>query len=152
EHRSEKYLTMEFVEGEPLSAVITREKVLPVIRVVELTAGICAGIAAAHAAGIVHRDLKPDNILVATDGRAVITDFGIARTRFDVGTRTGIGVIMGTPAYMAPEQVEGAGDIDGRADIYALGVILYELLTGERPWNGNTPLSTVMARLTSDPP
>ena len=148
----EKFLTMELVEGEALSARIAREGALPLGFVAEVAASMCAGLAAAHEAGIVHRDLKPDNVLIARDGRVVITDFGIARAVFDAGRAATVGLALGTPAYMAPEQVEGATDLDARTDIYALGAMMYECLTGERPWTGDSVWSLAAARLMQPPP
>jgi eukaryotic-like serine/threonine-protein kinase len=148
----EKFLTMELVEGEALSARLAREGALPLGFVTEVAAGMCAGLVAAHEAGIVHRDLKPDNVLIASDGRVVITDFGIARAVYDAGRAATVGLALGTPAYMAPEQVEGATDLDARTDIYALGAMLYECLTGERPWTGDSVWSLAAARLMQPPP
>jgi eukaryotic-like serine/threonine-protein kinase len=148
----EKFLTMELVEGEALSAKIAREGALPLDFVTEVAAGMCAGLVAAHEAGIVHRDLKPDNVLIASDGRVVITDFGIARAVYDASRAATVGLALGTPAYMAPEQVEGATDLDARTDIYALGAMLYECLTGERPWTGDSVWSLAAARLMQPPP
>ena len=152
EHQGDKFLTMELVDGESLGALVAREGALPLARVVELASGMCAGLTSAHAAGVVHRDLKPDNVLIAPDGRVVLTDFGIARAFTDAGANSTMGLLVGTPAYMAPEQVEGHQDIDARADIYALGVVLYELLTGHRAWPGESPLAVAAARLMADPP
>lgn len=152
EHEGEKFLTMELVDGESLGGLMAREGALPVARVVEIVSGICAGLTSAHAAGVVHRDLKPDNVLIASDGRVVLTDFGIARAFTEAGARSTMGLLVGTPAYMAPEQVEGQPDIDARADIYALGVVLYELVTGRRAWPGESPLAVAVARLMADPP
>ncbi|MEP7123358.1 MAG: protein kinase [Byssovorax sp.] len=152
EHQGDKFLTMELVDGESLGALVARDGALPLARVVELASGICAGLTSAHAAGVVHRDLKPDNVLLAEGGRVVLTDFGIARAFADAGASSTMGLLVGTPAYMAPEQVEGHQDIDARADIYALGVVLYELLTGRRAWPGESPLAVAAARLMADPP
>jgi serine/threonine-protein kinase len=154
EHEGEKFLTMEFVEGESLAARLARAGVMPLAQVVEIADAICSGLAAAHAAGVVHRDLKPDNVLVGDDGRVVITDFGIARAILSdpaSGVQTA-GAPIGTPAYMAPEQVEGAQDIDARADIYALGAMLYELLTGDLAWDGDSVYSIAAKRLVLPPP
>jgi serine/threonine-protein kinase len=148
----EKFLTMEFVDGEALSARIAREGALPLSFVMDVASSMCAGLTAAHEAGIVHRDLKPDNVLIAKDGRVVITDFGIARAVYDASRAATVGLALGTPAYMAPEQVEGATDLDARADIYALGAMLYECLTGERPWTGDSVWSVAAARLIQAPP
>jgi TolB-like protein len=151
EHEGEKFLTMELVDGEPLDALICREAPLPTARIIDITTAVCEGLAAAHAAGVVHRDLKPDNVLLAKDGRVVLTDFGIARA---LGALAGVtmGVPIGTPAYMAPEQVEGANDVDARADVYALGTILFEMMTGERAWGGDSVYAVAAARLVHPPP
>lgn len=152
EHAAEKFITMEYIDGEPLSQLVAREGSLSPARIIELTLAVCDGLAAAHAAGIIHRDLKPDNIMISrADQRVVITDFGIARALSDSSKHT-IGTTVGTPAYMAPEQVEGARDIDERADIYALGVILYELFVGDLPWSGDSVFAVAAARLTQPPP
>jgi serine/threonine-protein kinase len=152
EHQGDKFLTMELVDGESLGGLLAREGALPLAHAVEIVSGICAGLTSAHAAGVVHRDLKPDNVLIASDGRVVLTDFGIARAFSEAGARSTMGLLVGTPAYMAPEQVEGHADIDARADIYALGVVFYELLTGRRAWPGESPLAVAAARLLNDPP
>ena len=152
EHGADKFLTMEYVEGEPLNVVLARQGAMSVARVVEMTTAICAGLAAAHAAGVVHRDLKPENVLMERGGRVVITDFGIARMHESDGARTQVGAVIGTPAYMAPEQVQGLADIDARADIYALGAMLYELFTGEKAWRGESIVSIAAARLVQPPP
>jgi serine/threonine-protein kinase len=151
EHDGEKYLTMEYVDGTSLGD-LQGDGPMPVGKVVALARAICAGLSAAHAAGVVHRDLKPDNILIGKDGRLVITDFGIARALrdSDAVVKTN-GRPMGTPAYMAPEQVQG-GDADARADIYALGAMLYELLTGQRAWPGESVFAVAAARLVEPPP
>jgi serine/threonine-protein kinase len=150
----EKYLTMELVDGEPLSVRIARGP-LPVAEIVSIAADVCEALAAAHAAGVVHRDLKPENVLIAADGRVVVTDFGIACRDFagaaEVGKAT-LGTLLGTPAYMAPEQVEGRADIDARADLYALGASLHEMATGALPWGGSSPIAVAAARLTQPPP
>ncbi|HEY1691299.1 MAG TPA: serine/threonine-protein kinase [Polyangiaceae bacterium] len=152
ESEGEKFLTMEFVEGEALAARIAREGPQSFDVVMDLAEGICAGLQAAHGAGVVHRDLKPDNVLLARDGRVVLTDFGIARALADAGRAATVGLALGTPAYMAPEQVEGATDLDERADVYALGAMLYELVTGQRAWQGDGIWAVASARLFKPPP
>ena len=147
EHNGEKFLTMELVTGEALKpgGVPMRWSQLKLI-----AEQICAGLAAAHAAGVVHRDLKPDNILLeAGTGRAVITDFGIARTVEDPGV-TQVGAVIGTPRYMSPEQLAG-GNVDLRSDLFSLGVMLFELATGERPWSGDNAIAVAVAQATSEP-
>jgi serine/threonine-protein kinase len=152
EHDGEKFLTMECVDGEPLARTIAREGVLPAGRAVEIGLQICAGLSAAHAAGVIHRDLKPENVLVERSGRVVITDFGLARPAERDGSSNTGGLVVGTPAYMAPEQVEGGAVLDGRADIYALGAVLHELLTGQPAWPGDSDFAVATARLTAKPP
>jgi serine/threonine-protein kinase len=152
ESDGDKFLTMEFVEGEALAARLARDGAMPFDAVVAVASGICAGLEAAHAAGIVHRDLKPDNVILARDGRVVLTDFGIARALFDAGRAATMGLALGTPAYMAPEQVEGATDLDERADVYALGAMLYECVTGERAWSGESIWAIAAGRLMHPPP
>ncbi len=153
EHEGEKFLTMEYIDGEPLSAELARGGALSVARALSIARAACAGLTAAHSAGVVHRDLKPDNVMLEKSGRVVVTDFGIARTRVeDASPGKTVGVAMGTPAYMAPEQVEAAENVDGRADIYALGVTLFQMLTDELPWQGDSPFALAAARLTAPPP
>ncbi len=151
EHEGLKFLTMELVEGESLAARIAARGPLPVAEVLRLARGLCDGLAAAHAADVVHRDLKPENVLITPDGRPVITDFGVARS-LEAGAARTLGRPIGTPAYMAPEQVEGAKDLDGRADLYALGALLYEALTGRPAWPGDSIFAVAAARLTQPPP
>jgi serine/threonine-protein kinase len=154
EHGPHKFLTMELIVGTSLAASLDPKAPLPLVRVVEIASAICAGLGAAHAAGVVHRDLKPDNVLLGDDGRVVITDFGIARLTDPVqhaAVKT-VGMPLGTPAYMAPEQVEGSPDIDARADIYALGAMLYEMLTGQRAWQGDSVFWIASRRLVEPPP
>ena len=150
EDGGDRFLTMEFVEGEMLAARLSRRGRMPLGEVTQIARDVCAGLAAAHGVGVIHRDLKPENIIVAKDGRAVITDFGIARAAQAESASRTVGIV-GTPEYMAPEQVEG-GDVDPRADLYALGVMLYELLSGEPPWRGETVIAIAAARLLQPPP
>ncbi len=149
----DRFFTMELVDGESLGARLAREPRLTPQAVISIAMDVCAGLGAAHRAGVVHRDLKPDNVLLAKDGRVVLTDFGIASARLpNDGVSRTVGIIVGTPEYMAPEQVEGVRDIDGRADIYSLGAMMFELVTGTAAWTGSTSLAVVAARLALDPP
>ncbi len=149
-----RFITMELIEGEPLSRRIGQGRRLALPEALRICAEVARGLAAAHAVGVVHRDLKPDNVMLEESGRVVITDFGIARLAEGAAagnaTRT-VGSAIGTPAYMAPEQVEGR-ELDGRADIFALGIVLYEMLTGELPFQGDTVYALAAARLASVAP
>jgi serine/threonine protein kinase len=126
------YIVMEFIEGEPLHKVMEKRK-FSVDEIVKLGVEIADALDYAHQRGIVHRDIKPSNVLIRTDGRIKITDFGIAHIEDLKKTQTGD--ILGTPLYMSPEQVKGL-PIDGRTDLFSLGIVLYELSTGERPFKG----------------
>jgi serine/threonine protein kinase/tetratricopeptide (TPR) repeat protein len=139
EEKGTHYITMEYVPGEDLKSSIRRFGQLPIGKSISIAEQLCEGLSEAHGIGIVHRDLKPSNIMIDKQGNVRIMDFGIARSLKGKGI-TGAGVIIGTPEYMSPEQVEGK-DIDQRSDIYSLGVILYEMLTGGVPFEGDTPLS-----------
>ncbi len=146
------YLTMEFVDGHDLSWHLASEGRMSLGRFVRLARPICDGLQAAHDVGVVHRDLKPSNVILGDDGRVVVTDFGIARATREPADINGEGMPVGTPAYMAPEQVLGKAAIDHRADIYALGVMFYEMLAGRRPFDGKTPVVTALARLNGPTP
>ncbi|HMA53048.1 MAG TPA: serine/threonine-protein kinase, partial [Acidobacteriota bacterium] len=143
------YISMEYVPGEDLKSFIRRSGHLNEAKAVGLGKQIAEGLAEAHRLGVVHRDLKPQNVMIDKDGNAKIMDFGIARSLHTRGV-TGTGVIIGTPEYMAPEQAEGR-DIDRRVDLYALGAILFEMVTGRVPFEGTTPLSIVLKHR-SEPP
>jgi serine/threonine protein kinase/tetratricopeptide (TPR) repeat protein len=150
-----KYITMPFVHGTDLARLLAADGKLPVERVLAFARQIVSGLRAAHEVGIVHRDLKPANILIEDDERAIITDFGIARST-DAGTfataATAAGSIIGTIAYMAPEQASGRA-ADQRADIYSLGLILYEMLVGRRASSGGeTALAMLIERSRQPPP
>jgi len=133
------YITMEYVSGEDLKDMIRMSGQLGVGTAVSIARQIAEGLSAAHGRGVVHRDLKPANIMIDRNGVVRIMDFGIARSTKGKGL-TGVGVMIGTPEYMSPEQVEGK-DVDHRSDIYSLGIILYEMLTGRVPFEGDTPFT-----------
>ncbi len=150
EHSGHLFLTMEYVEGEDLQSLLGRERPLSAVRAARIALAVCEGLAAAHAAGVVHRDLKPANVLVEASGRVVLTDFGIARAMAGETAARTQGMV-GTPMYMAPEQLAGA-EVDARADLYAVGLLLYEMLTGEAPFTGDSPMAVAFARLRQPPP
>ena len=143
------YLTMELVRGEALDRVLKALGTLSPARTLRIVGQVLDGLAAAHAAGVVHQDLKPANVLL--DGeRVVLSDFGIARA-LDASSASPFRFV-GTPAYMSPEQVQGGAELDARADLYALGVMMFEMLTGALPFTGPTPMAVAMARVIEDPP
>ncbi|NIO49649.1 MAG: protein kinase [Candidatus Aminicenantes bacterium] len=144
------YITMEYMPGEDLKSSLRRAGRISVGKAIFIAKQVCEGLAEAHRLGVVHRDLKPQNIMIDKKGNAHILDFGIARSLKAKGI-TVTGTMIGTPDYMSPEQVE-AEEIDQRSDIYALGVILYEMLTGTLPFEGNTPLSIAVKQKTEKPP
>jgi serine/threonine protein kinase/tetratricopeptide (TPR) repeat protein len=133
------FITMEYVAGQDLRGLIRQTGKLAVETAVSITKQVCEGLGEAHKQGVIHRDLKPSNIIIDRAGSARIMDFGIARS-LAVKSRTGAGVMIGTPEYMSPEQVEGK-EVDQRSDIYSLGIILYEMLTGRVPFEGDTPFT-----------
>jgi tetratricopeptide (TPR) repeat protein/tRNA A-37 threonylcarbamoyl transferase component Bud32 len=147
-----KYLTMPFIEGQTLSAVVSQSGKLPVGRALQIVGEIADGLIAAHGAGVVHRDLKPENVMLDGDGHAVIMDFGISRSLTGTGAGTMMGSVVGTLEYMSPEQARGE-TADQRSDIYALGLMLYDMLVGRRRFTvGTSPLSEAMARMAHAPP
>jgi len=151
EHDGLHYLTMEYVEGGDLDVLLGREKQLPIERAVHIGLAVAEGLGAAHAAGVVHRDLKPANVLVETSGRIVLTDFGIARGLVDEAAMHRTVGTVGTPLYMSPEQVQGL-PTDARTDVYALGLLLYEMIVGTHAFQADTPIATAIARLHRPPP
>jgi len=150
EEEGTHYITMEYVPGENLKNMIRMTKQLSLGASVNIAKQICQGLSEAHRLGIVHRDLKPSNIIIDRDGNARILDFGIARSVKSKAI-TGLGGLIGTPEYMSPEQAE-TREVDQRSDLYSLGVILFEMLTGEVPFEGETLLSVVMKHKSEKPP
>ncbi|HEX2446107.1 MAG TPA: protein kinase [Vicinamibacterales bacterium] len=146
------YFTMEYVQGSDLATLLAREPRLAMSRALKLARQIASGLAAAHRAGIVHRDLKPANVMVDAQDHALLTDFGIARSTSAATVHTVPGALVGTLDYMSPEQARGA-PADERTDVYAFGLILYELLAGSRPsYSTEGGLSSLLARLEKGPP
>jgi eukaryotic-like serine/threonine-protein kinase len=139
------FISMDHVDGEPLDSLLDREGPLPLERALQITAQVASGLGAAHAQHVVHRDLKPSNVLIDTRGNAVIADFGVARSLGSTGL-THTGAIVGTPDYLSPEQARG-GKIDGRSDLYTLGLLLYEMLSGKLPYADNTAQEALSQRL-----
>src|SRR3984893_17997256 len=128
------YISMEYVDGEDLHSLLRRIGRLPSDKALEIARKLCAGLAAAHAKGVLHRDLKPANIMIDGRGHVLIMDFGLAGV---MGQIEGAEARNGTPGYMAPEQLSGT-EVSAQSDIYALGVVLYEMFTGKRPFNAST--------------
>lgn len=133
------YIVMEYIDGESLSDLLGRDGTLDPDRAAGIAGAIAAGLGFAHRSGVVHRDVKPANVLITRDGQVRVTDFGIARTDADTAL-TQAGTVMGTATYFSPEQAQGH-TVDGRSDVYSLGVVLYEMVTGSPPFTGDSPLS-----------
>jgi serine/threonine-protein kinase len=144
------FITMEYISGEDLKSFIHRSKQLSIPAAIAIAEEVCEGLKEAHGLGVIHRDLKPANIMIDRDGNSRIMDFGIARTLKGMGV-TDAGVMIGTPEYMSPEQAEGK-DVDESSDLYSLGVILYEMVAGQLPFEGDTPLSIAMKHKMEAPP
>jgi serine/threonine protein kinase len=153
------YLVMPFLEGEPLSEHETRRGPFPLTDGIPLLVQVCQGLAHAHELQIIHRDLKPENVMLVPDPtlptgfRAVVMDFGLAKERRagpDVVKLTATGIVLGTPEFMSPEQIRGK-PLDGRSDVYALGILAFELFTGQLPFTGKSAQETMIARLRGAP-
>jgi serine/threonine-protein kinase len=146
------YFVMALVTGGNLAALLAHVPRPPIDDVRRLLREICDALAYAHQRGVVHRDIKPDNILLdAESGRAIVTDFGIARAMEAGGRLTATGIAVGTPAYMSPEQAVGEREVDGRSDIYSLGVLGYQMLTGRVPFTGGNSMSLLLKHITEPP-
>jgi tetratricopeptide (TPR) repeat protein len=139
-----RFISMEYVEGKDLSHIIKERGALPAEEAVDIIEQTCLALDAAHQQGVVHRDLKPQNIMLDPEGRVVVMDFGIARS-IETSGMTQTGSLLGTPDYMSPEQVKGE-TVDARSDLFALGIIFYQLLTGELPYVGETPMAAMFTR------
>ncbi len=150
--RSRPYMVMEYVDGETLRAFLAREKRLSVDKAIDFGQQLAEAMAYAHSQGVIHRDLKPENVLVTPDGRLVVTDFGVALM---AGARRltwrWFSTALGTPDYMSPEQIQGKRG-DARTDVYAIGVMLYEMLAGRVPWEGDNALSVMSQHINAPVP
>ncbi len=144
------YIVMEFVDGEPLSSVIRTQAPLSPTRAAAIAADIAKALSYAHRHGVVHRDVKPGNVLITVDGQVKVADFGIARAIGQSETVTQTGLVMGTATYFSPEQAQGLG-VDGRSDVYALGVVLYEMVTGRPPFTADTPVAIAYKHVSETP-
>jgi serine/threonine-protein kinase len=150
-HEGQKFIVFEYVEGETLKGLIQRDGPLPLDRALELAIQIARGLSSAHGSGLVHRDVKPQNVLLNGNGQAKVTDFGIAR---EIDVQHGVtqtGTVLGTSDYISPEQAQG-NRVDEQSDIYSLGVVLYELLTGEVPFTGENFVAVAMRHVNDPPP
>jgi serine/threonine protein kinase len=148
------YMALPRIDGQALDMLLKKSGHLPLVRVVTIMLDVCEALREAHSQGVIHRDLKPGNVLVREGDRAVVVDFGMAKIVTGGGTGTTalteLNMVFGTPEYMAPEQARG-DELDARCDVYATGIILYELLTGSVPFAGATPLNVLTAHLTEPP-
>lgn len=149
-HGAQPYLVLELVAGGDAGQLArSNGGALDELRAVSLVADACAGLAALHAANLLHRDVKPSNLLITTDGRAKLGDFGLARTQDDSDRLTTTGLTVGTPTYMSPEQAGGERLLDVRSDLYSLGATLFALVTGQAPYSGRNPV-TIAAKVLSE--
>ena len=144
------FIVMEYVDGEALSSIIKSQAPLDQSQAASITSDIAKALSYAHRHGVVHRDVKPGNVLITSDGQVKVTDFGIARAMGSDEQVTQTGLVMGTATYFSPEQAQGL-DVDGRSDIYSLGVVLYEMLTGKPPFSGENPVSIAYQHVRETP-
>ena len=146
------WYTMPYVEGETLRARLERERQLPLDVALRIAVEVARALEFAHQHGVLHRDVKPENLLLTTDGSTMVADFGIARPWAETGGLTQSGMVVGTPAYMSPEQAAGERALDARTDVYALGCVLYEMLAGEMPYSGPNAQAVLAKRLSEPAP
>ncbi len=144
-----RFITMEYIEGEDLSSILAARGKLPAAEAAGIVMQVARGLEAAHTEGVFHRDLKPQNVMLDPHGKASVLDFGIARS-VDASGMTRTGALMGTPTYMSPEQAQGQ-KVDARSDLYTLGLIFYELLTGNPPFEAGNPMATLVRRIQEKP-
>src|SRR3954470_9553553 len=141
------YIAMEYIEGTTLQSILHQQKVLPAEKVIEVSRHVCAALDYAHERKVIHRDIKPANLMVGGSGVVKIMDFGIAKSG---ATMTTAGQVLGTPTYMSPEQVRGR-TLDGRTDLFSYGVVLYEMITGEKPFAGQN-VTTIIYKIMNEAP
>lgn len=139
-----KFISMEYIDGRDLRSILAERGKLPPEEAAGIIEQVCRGLDAAHAEGVVHRDLKPQNIMVDKHGRVAVMDFGLARSS-EMTCLTQVGVLVGTPLYMSPEQAKGE-EVDSRSDLFSLGIIFYELITGKSPYQAPTSFGTLLKR------
>jgi serine/threonine-protein kinase len=151
DYEGSPFIVFEYVDGENLKQVVVREGALPVERALELAVEVASALAFAHQKGFVHRDVKPQNVLLNGKGQAKVTDFGIARPLESKSDETATGTVLGTCDYLSPEQAQGRR-VDGQTDVYSLGIVLYELLTGEVPFTGENFVAVAMHHINTPPP
>ncbi|HQQ76545.1 MAG TPA: protein kinase, partial [Thermoanaerobaculia bacterium] len=144
------YIVQEFLTGEDLDKLARKRSPLPLRRKLEILVDVCEGLGYAHTAGIIHRDIKPSNVRILEDGTVKLMDFGIAKSMVSQSTLTQTGITLGTASYLAPEQIRGE-DLDARTDLFSLGVLAYELTTGQKPFTGDH-ISTVLYRIMNEQP
>jgi serine/threonine protein kinase len=150
-------ITMEYFHGVSLKELLNKQGKLNIESAIDIGLQLCSALHVAHKNGVIHRDIKPQNILINDENIVKIVDFGIARSNLDMSSEgssseiTKTGTIIGTPEYISPEQVKGDKNLDHRTDIYSLGIVLYEMFTGEVPFKGNTPIATILKRLNENP-
>jgi tetratricopeptide (TPR) repeat protein len=146
-----KFISMAYVDGKDLHQIISAEGRLPIPRAVRITRQLCLALEAAHSEGVIHRDLKPQNVLVDQEDQVFVSDFGLAKSlEVHASMMTAVGEVSGTPRYMSPEQVE-SGPVDNRSDLYALGLILYEMVTADLPFESDSVLQAMYQRVTQSP-
>ena len=145
------FIVMEYVDGRALSAILKAAGTLPPERAAEIGAAVAAALGYAHKNRVIHRDVKPGNVLITDESQVKVTDFGIARALNTEESLTQTGAVMGTATYFSPEQAEGIG-VDARSDIYSLGVVLFEMVTGRPPFMGDTPVAVASKHVRDRPP
>ena len=145
------FIVMEFVDGRPLSSILKTSGPLSAERTADVGAHVAAALGYAHKHGVIHRDVKPGNVLITDEGQVKVTDFGIARAINTEESLTQTGAVMGTATYFSPEQAEGIG-VDARSDIYSLGVVMFEMVTGRPPFLGDTPVAVASKHVREHPP